>query len=193
MSIHDGHRKRVRERFLKEGLENFQPHEILEFLLFYANARSDTNATEHRLINRFCSLAKVFDAPLSELMKVEGVGEIAAVLIKLIPPISSKYMMAKNSDYEEKPVCSLSEMKEFLLTLFIDKMVEHVYIILFDSALRPVDHILISKGSVNTASIGIITLLTFSIPFSTPNNTIIAVKAINKKLIIDSIKAVKSI
>ena len=72
--MHEGHRQRLRERFEKEGLSHFQPHEILELLLAFAIPRRDTNPTAHRLLDRFGSLHGVFQADREELMKVEGWG-----------------------------------------------------------------------------------------------------------------------
>ena len=38
-NIHEGHREKLRQRFIREnGLESFEDHQILELLLFYANA-----------------------------------------------------------------------------------------------------------------------------------------------------------
>ena len=42
-NIHEGHRKRMKERFMKSGLDDFAPHNVLEFLLFYSIPRGDTN------------------------------------------------------------------------------------------------------------------------------------------------------
>ena len=55
MGEHDNHRKRVYNRFLKEGLAGFEEHNAMEFLLFLAHARGDTNLIAHRLINHFGS------------------------------------------------------------------------------------------------------------------------------------------
>ncbi len=85
MGIHDGHREKMRARFLNGGLEGFADHEVLELLLFYAIPRRDTNETAHRLLQRYGSLAAVFNAPVEDLMKAEGIGERAAILLKLIP------------------------------------------------------------------------------------------------------------
>ena len=51
MSVHSGHRRRVRERFLNEGLDSFPPHNVLELLLFYGLPQKDTNELAHRLID----------------------------------------------------------------------------------------------------------------------------------------------
>lgn len=36
MSTHEGHRARLKERFLREGLDSFSTHEVVELMLFYA-------------------------------------------------------------------------------------------------------------------------------------------------------------
>ena len=69
--IHDGHRERVKQRFLKEGLDHFEPHQIMEMLLFYGIPRRDTNELAHQLISTFGSLARVLDAPYEELIKLK--------------------------------------------------------------------------------------------------------------------------
>jgi len=84
MSIHDGHRQRMKSRFQKNGLSDFNEHEVLELLLFYCIPRRDTNEIAHNLIARFGSLAKVLDAPLNHLQEVEGMGENAANFLSLI-------------------------------------------------------------------------------------------------------------
>ena len=73
MSVHEGHRQRKKEQFREHGLDAFADHEALELLLYYAIPRQDTNPIAHRLIERFGSL--------------EGVGENAATLIRLLFPL----------------------------------------------------------------------------------------------------------
>lgn len=93
INIHAGHRQRVREKFITQNnLDGFAEHNILEFLLFYSVPRADTNELAHRLIENFGSLKGVLDAPYEALLKVDGVGENTAVLLKLIPSVTKKYM-----------------------------------------------------------------------------------------------------
>ena len=86
--IHKDHRKRVRKMFLQNGVpDNIPEHQLLEFLLFHTIPRKDTNPLAHRILDAFGgSLANVLEAPYSELMKVEGVTETTAGLIKFILP-----------------------------------------------------------------------------------------------------------
>ena len=67
MGLHDGHRQRLLQRFLREGLDGFDEHNILELLLFYAIPRKDTNELAHRLMDDFGSLAGVLDASAQDL------------------------------------------------------------------------------------------------------------------------------
>lgn len=90
--MHEGHRERLRKRFIENGLQGFEKHNMLELLLFYAIPRRDTNELAHRLINSFGSLSGVFNASFEELCRVEGIGENAAALIKLIPELSREYI-----------------------------------------------------------------------------------------------------
>ena len=101
---HDGHRKRLKARFIKSGLDDFEPHNVLELLLFYSVPRKDTNPLAHRLINRFGSLSGVFDAKPEELMKVDGVTENTAVLISMIPQAARKYLEDKGLNFFEAQV-----------------------------------------------------------------------------------------
>ena len=66
MSIHEGHRQRVKDRFRDEGLDSFNELHVLELLLFYCIPRKDTNPIAHALLDRFDSLMMV--APLMEAM-----------------------------------------------------------------------------------------------------------------------------
>jgi len=97
-TIHDGHRQRLKQRFVKEGLTSFESHNILELLLFYALPRQDTNVIAHELIDNFKTLTGVFNAPYEELIKVKGLGENGATLIKLIPQLLSAYTVETNAN-----------------------------------------------------------------------------------------------
>lgn len=78
MGVHDGHRDRLRARFLEYGLDNFNDLNALELLLFYAIPRRDTNEIAHALLECFGSLEGVFYASERELLQVPGIGTNAA-------------------------------------------------------------------------------------------------------------------
>lgn len=88
---HSGHRKRLRERFLREGLDSFAYHNVVELLLTYAVPRRDTNLLAHRLCEKYPSFDLLCSADVKELTETEGIGENAAALIKLIPALAAFY------------------------------------------------------------------------------------------------------
>ncbi len=96
-NLHKEHRKRVRKAFLEHGFTDDTPsHKLLEMLLFYSIPQSDTNETAHRLLNEFESVAGVFEADINDLLKIQGIGENSAVLIKLMLPLLKRYQIDKS-------------------------------------------------------------------------------------------------
>ena len=81
----------MKNRFLKTGFDSFEPHEVLEFILFYAIPKKDTNKLAHELLEAFGSVAGVFNAPYELLTQMNGIGEHAAILLKQIPQLLRVY------------------------------------------------------------------------------------------------------
>lgn len=96
--LHNGHRKRMRSKFLEYGLDAFDDHNVLEFLLFFAIPRVDTNPTGHMLVDRFGTLANIFDAEFDELTEISGIGRSSAAFIKLLPAAADRYMASKTAE-----------------------------------------------------------------------------------------------
>lgn len=73
---HSGHRKRMRSRFVDSGMSfsSWQPHEVLEVMLYLCHRRCNTNPVAHRLYDRFGSVGGALDAPPEKLLEIPGVG-----------------------------------------------------------------------------------------------------------------------
>jgi DNA repair protein RadC len=153
MSIHDGHRERIKKRFLEHGLESFEDHRVLELLLFYALPRTDVNPIAHTLIDKFGSLAAVFDAPMEELVKVPGVGMNTAEYIKLIPQVSRRYLISRVSF--DDILDSTKKAGAYLLPHFYAERDEIVYMVCLDAKCKVLNCKLLFRGSVNSASVSI--------------------------------------
>lgn len=81
-----GHRSRVKDRFLREGIDTFADYEILELLLFFIIPRRDTKDMAHALMHTFLTLDGVLSASEEELCRVSGIGpRVAAFLRSLLP------------------------------------------------------------------------------------------------------------
>ncbi len=142
----------MKERFLREGIENFEPHNVLELLLFYSIPQKDTNETAHRLIDKFGSLSAVFEAPFSELIKVDGVKEHSATLIKLIPELAKRYVI-EASDFCGTFIPTTGDAGEYFKAKYIGATKEIVYLLLLDNKYKILDCVKIHEGSVNSSAI----------------------------------------
>jgi DNA repair protein RadC len=153
MNIHDGHRDRMKRRFLEHGLENFDDHSVLELMLFYALPRGDVNPVAHQLMEKFGSLAAVFDAPAEALTAVPGIGENTAVFIKLLPQIGRRYMMSRSSF--DDILDSTKKAGAYLVPYFFAERDEVVYMACLDAKCKVLNCRLLFRGSVNAASVSI--------------------------------------
>jgi DNA repair protein RadC len=150
-SVHGGHRDRLRERFRQHGLDNFDDHTVLELLLFHAIPRRDTNEIAHALMSSFGTLAEVFDAPYEELLKVQGVGETAALLIKLIPQAARRYQISRTG--VTAILNSSRRAGEFLLPYFFSEQDEVVYLVCLDAKCKVLGCKRLFRGGVNSATV----------------------------------------
>lgn len=154
MSVHDGHRKRMRKRFFEQGLDGFDEHQVLEVLLYFAVARKDTNELAHALIAKFGSLSRVLEAPIPKLMEVPGIGENAAALISFSSALSRYYMFNKVKE-SGSILSSIEDCGAYLLPLMINRETEVVYLLCLDAKCKLLCSKMIGEGSVNSAGIPI--------------------------------------
>ena len=151
MNEHTGHRQRLKDRFLRQGLDGFADHNVLELLLFYALPRQDTNVLAHRLLDAFGSLDGVFDASPDALKRVKGIGDNAAALIHLVPALARRYSIAKTAPGHILPDSAAAG--RFLLPRFINCPDEVMYMVCLDAKLALLDCREINRG--DTVSVGV--------------------------------------
>ena len=133
MADHSGHRQRMRERFLRYGLDNFNDHNVLELLLFYAVPRQDTNELAHALLDAFGTLDGVFDASVDALKSVDGIGDTAAALILADSGAAGKYLLPR----------------------FLTCRNETMYLVCMDAKLKVLDCREVSQGSTTSVSVNL--------------------------------------
>ena len=147
MGIHDGHREKMRRRFLETGLEGFADHEALELLLYYAIPRRDTNPIAHALMERYDSLSGVLNAP------AEGIGESAAILLSLVSRLSRK---ARIADASQETILNSSERAgAYLLERFAGERRELVFLLCLDRKGRLLACKRLAEGDVASADLNI--------------------------------------
>ena len=151
MSTHDGHRLRLKQRFLEEGLDNFNEINVLELLLFYSIPRKDTNEIAHRLLNEFGSLEGVLDANTSDLVKVAGISDNSAVFLSLISAVG-RYYLVKKSDIEG-PIEYPDQYCAVLAPKFVGRRNEMVYVLCLDAKNKMICCRLVGEGTINSANV----------------------------------------
>ena len=154
MSVHDGHRARMRERFLENGLDNFAEHEALEMLLYHCLPRGDTNDLAHRLIREISSLPQVLEASVEDLQKVDGVGKHTAESLHFFAHFC-RYYVVKQAQDEGNPLDSVKSSGNYLWPRFMGQRNELVYIVCLDAKAKVLNCKLLAEGSMNSAAVSV--------------------------------------
>ena len=153
MGIHDGHREKMRQRFMTGGLDAFADHEILELLLYYAIPRRDTNPIAHALMERYGSLPAVLAAPMEDLKRTEGIGESAAVLLHLVPQVCRRARLAQVG--EDQVLNSSERAGAYLLECFDGEGREVIYQLCLDRKGKLLACKRLGEGSVASADLDV--------------------------------------
>lgn len=153
MSIHEGHRQRLKNRFRREGLDNFDELYVLELLLFYCIPRKDTNPLAHRLLDRFGSLTAVLEASPEELEKVEGINTSASTFLSLITQVGRYYQVRRA---EPGDILRTSDQcGNYLMPYFFGRDTETVFMLCLDAKCKVICCKKVGEGNVNSANIPI--------------------------------------
>ncbi len=146
-----GHRERLRLRFARHGLEGFHDYEVLELLLTYAIPRRDVKPVAKRLMQGFGTLAGVFDAPMSELTAVRGLGEKGALFLSLLRQAGLRYLA---SDIRARSVFDRPEkVKAHLRFLMQGRGMECFGAIFTDQQHRHIATQILAEGTVDRAAV----------------------------------------
>ncbi len=152
-NVHSGHRLRVKERFFKEGLDHFEPHQVLEMLLFFGIPMKDTNELAHTLLDTFGSLYKVFEASFEDLKQVKGVTDHVACLICFCGQLAKRYWVDRCGVGEI--LDTSQKIGEYVKYRFVGEQNEAVYLVSMDNRRKLLNCTKIASGSVNSADINI--------------------------------------
>lgn len=153
MSIHNGHRERLKNRFLEEGLDTFTEVQVLELLLFYCLPRKDTNPIAHALLDQYGSLAQLMETPPEELKRAAGIGEATATFLALIHAFDRQYQKSKVKDNKILP--TIDDCGEYLMSCFKNQRNETVYLLCLDAKCKVLCCKKVGEGSINSASVPI--------------------------------------
>ena len=147
MSIHDGHRARMKQRFIDHGEQAFNDDQLLELLLFYSVPQGDVTPLAHQLMNHFGSLAGVLDATMEELQQVKGVGAHTALLLTMLPQLVRRYELSRSRN--DAVITSSADAGEYLLPYFFGTRNETAYLLSLDGKGQVLNCDLLAEGSLD--------------------------------------------
>lgn len=146
-----GHRKRLRQKFLKSGLAGFHDYEIIELLLSLGTPRRDCKPQAKEALKRFKTLRGVLEAPLEELTRIEGIGPHSAFGIKLAQEVAREFLKEK---IIEKPVYkSAQEIFDYLYHSMRDLRREIFKVIYLNSQNQIIEIEDLFEGTVNASAV----------------------------------------
>ncbi len=145
MQDNSGHRERLKQRFDHTGLSGFSDHEVLELLLFFVIPRKDTKGLAKQLIKEFGSLEAVFAANHDSLMKIKGVGENTARLIRFFRE-ASQFAVKRKAFGEAPIISSASALIDYLGATMANLPEEQFRVIFFDNSNRILKDEILSEG-----------------------------------------------
>lgn len=147
----DGHRKRLKDRFLQSGLDGFLDYEIIELLLTLGTPRRDCKQMAKEAIKKFSGLVGVLDASLEDLQQIKGIGSFNAFGIKLFQAVSEQY--AKEKIPKKISLESTQIIAKYLQEKFGRDMREHFIMLCMDSRRKLTKICDISTGCLNASLI----------------------------------------
>ena len=161
---HSGHRSRMKKKLAEQGMDAFEPHEVLEILLYYAIPQRNTNDIAKNLIDTFGSLSAVLDAS-PELLRRAGLTEHQALLLTMIPDVTRLYMLDKYNNRDK--VLNYGNMAGYIINKFVGyEEEENVLLILADKKGKEVYSGMIAKGDINAANISVRNVVTLAVNYS---------------------------
>jgi DNA repair protein RadC len=146
-----GHRGRLRDRFLKSGLEGFQDYEIIELLLTLGTPRKDCKQAAKAALKQFKTLQGVLDATPGELRKVPGIGPVNLIALKLVPAVSRRYLQQKIEG--RKVLANSKALFDYLNHSIRDKKEECFMAIYLDAKNRVIGDEILFAGTVTASAV----------------------------------------
>ena len=147
----EGHRQRLRERFLTAGLNGFQDYEVIELLLTLGTPRKDCKDSAKEVLTRFKTLQGVLEASPKELCEVAGIGPRNLFGVKLIKAVADRYLEKKL--ISKDPINNSKELFDYLFHSIRDKNREFFKAIFLDSKNRVIATETLSEGTLTASSV----------------------------------------
>ena len=146
-----GHRQRLRDRFLRAGLDGFHDYEVIELLLTIGTPRKDCKVIAKRVLNQFKTLQGALEASTDELLQVEGIGPKNVFGIKLIKAAADRYL--ETNLIQQDPISNSRALFDFLKHTLRDKQREIFQTVFLNAKNRVIATETLAEGSLTASSV----------------------------------------
>lgn len=149
LSHNEGHRSRLRDKFLKGGLQGFLDYEIIELLLTLGTPRKDCKQQAREALSKFKTLREVLETEEHELMEIKGIGPHNVFGIKLVQEVSRRFLKERMMS---KPAChSSKEVFDYLYHSLRDSKREKFKVIFLDAKNNILEERTFFEGTVDSS------------------------------------------
>jgi DNA repair protein RadC len=147
----EGHRARLREKFLTSGLDGFLDYEVIELLLTLATPRKDCKDEAKAALKRFKTLQGVIEAPAEQLQEIKGIGPRNIFGIKFVHAVAGRYL--KKRLVKKDAIRSSTELFDYLYLTLRDKKREIFQVVFLDAQNRIITIETLSEGTLTASSV----------------------------------------
>jgi len=147
-SLQNGHRARLRKKFLDGQLAEY---EILELLLTYAIPRRDVRVLSRQLYKKYGTIPNLLSAPMESLIENEGIKENTATFFKLLHKLME---LEYKSVLDTSPIFHNHEkLENYCKILLFGKSVEEFHVLYLDGQYKLIKDELHSSGTIDWAAV----------------------------------------
>lgn len=147
----EGHRRRLREKFLRGGLNGFLDYEVVELLLSLGTPRKDCKQQARLALKKFKTLSGVLEAPETRLQEIKGIGPHNIFGLRLVQEVSRRYLREKMM---KKPVCRSSrEVFDYLYHALRDVKREKFKVMFLDAKNQIIEEKTVFEGTVDASAV----------------------------------------
>lgn len=158
-NLHTGHRERLKNQYLQNGINSMTDIQQLELLLFYAIPQKDTNPIAHKLLDKFGNIKNVLNASVRDLCSVEGIKESSATFLKLV-----SHMTNVCSKPRERELINTTKLaREYCEKFYVGINLEQFHVVCLSKDNKVIGSKMIKSGTTDEIKVDIRDITEFAI------------------------------
>lgn len=146
-----GHRQRLRDKFLDQGIAALTDAEIIELLLTFGTPRTDCKDPARSALEEFGSLPAVLDAPPEHLIRIKGIGPKNVFALHFIQGVARRYLRQRLTG--KQYITSSAEVGQYLVHQLRALPQEVFAVIYLDASHGIIDTEVLCSGTVTVNTV----------------------------------------